>query len=164
MKMLGMILILMMVIALVYYLYKFIKNPPDDALLNFKHFNLNRLFKPVKLVQEKNDKNEKNDKPAVIEKVNHEDVKLFDDVAKLFFYKLIRKHELDSAEQIQAEFLNKMPTQTQTQIKQFDLGEWSVFWSYKNQSLEYYASRYGIFYTHVDAKGVEHKQEYTIAV
>ena len=91
---------------------------------------------------------------------NQEEIRLFDDVAKLLFEKQIRKFDLADAKQIQHDFLNKMPSSARSQINQFDLGEWSVFWNYKNQSLEYYASRYGIFYTHVDAEGKEHKQEY----
>lgn len=157
MKMLMMGLILIIVIALVYCLYKLRWNHYRYTLLDLKKIDINRLFKPMQ-------KNSKIEPIAIVEQISFEDVKLFDDVAKLFFEKQIRKYELDAAQQIQAEFLNKMPTQTQTQIKQFDLGEWSVFWSYKHQSLEYYAGRYGIFYTHVDAKGVEHKQEYTFAV
>lgn len=157
MKMLSLILILMIFIALVYYLWKFIQNHQRYAPLDLKHFNLNRLFRPLQ-------QDVQIDTLVEVEQVNGEDVKLFDDVAKLFFEKQIQKQELNSAQQIQAEFLNKMPTQTQTQIKEFDLNEWCVFWSYKHQSLEYYAGRYGIFYTHVDAKGVEHKQEFRFLV
>ncbi len=157
MNILSLMLLLLIVVALAYCLWKFVLIHQNYTFLDFKNFNLNRLFKPVKL-------DVQHDTFVKAEQVNHEDVKLFDDVAKLFFEKQIRKHELNSAQQIQAEFLNKMPTQTHTQIKQFDLDEWSVFWSYKHQSLEYYAGRYGIFYTHVDAKGVEHKQEYRFAV
>lgn len=147
--------ILIMLITLFYSLYKRTRSHYRYTL--FEKIDLNRLFKPVQ-------KDLKSKTLAMVEQTCPEDVKLFDDVAKLFFEKQIRKYELHAASQIQSEFLNKMPTQTQTQIKQFDLGEWSVFWSYKNQSLEYYASRYGIFYTHVDAKGVEHKQEYMFAL
>lgn len=91
---------------------------------------------------------------------NINDIKLFDDVAKLLFEKKIRKQEYQYAEKIQADFLNKMPFETQTEIKRFDLGEWSIYWIYQEQSLEYYVSKYGIFYTHVDATGIEHKQEF----
>lgn len=167
MKMLILGLILIIVIAFVYGLYRLSRNHHRYTLFNLKaldlknlnlnNIHLNRLFKPLH-------KDSKVQSVVLVEQISPEDIKLFDDVAKLFFEKQIRKYELDAAQHIQAEFLNKMPTKTQTQIKQFDLGEWSVFWSYKHQSLEYYASRYGIFYTHVDAKGVEHKQEYMFAV
>lgn len=162
MKILILGVILIIVIAFVYGLYRLSRNHHRYTLFNLKNINLNnthlnRLFKPVH-------KDSKVQSIVMVEQISPEDIKLFDDVAKLFFEKQIRKYELDAAQHIQAEFLNKMPTQTQTQIKQFDLGEWSVFWSYKHQSLEYYASCYGIFYTHVDAKGVEHKQEYMFAV
>lgn len=89
-----------------------------------------------------------------------QDIRLFDHVAKLMFEKQIQKHNLDLAQQIQYEFLNKMPNQATSQIHHHDLEEWSIYWSYHNQSLEYYVSKYGIFYTHVDAEGKEHKQEY----
>lgn len=89
-----------------------------------------------------------------------EGVKLFDNVAKLMFEKGIKNKELECANQIQYEFLNKMPAQARSQINQFDLEEWSIYWSYQSQSLEYYASKYGIFYTHVDGEGIEHKMEF----
>lgn len=95
---------------------------------------------------------------------NVNDIRLFDDVAKLLFEKKIIKEEYQNAEKIQADFLNKMPTQTQTEIKQFDLGEWSIYWAYQEQSLEYYVSKYGIFYTHVDAAGIEHKREFRYSI
>lgn len=157
MKMLMFGLILIVVIAVIYYLYVFAQNYYRYALFDLKKMDLNRLFKPVQ-------KSVKLEPSVMLEQVSSEDIKLFDDVAKLFFEKQIRKQKLDDAQHIQAEFLNKMPTQTQTQIKQFDLGEWSVFWSYRQQSLEYYAGRYGIFYTHVDANGVEHKQQHMFSV
>lgn len=92
--------------------------------------------------------------------VSEEDIQLFDNVAKLMFEKAIKNKELGFANQIQYEFLNKMPTQARSQINKFDLEEWSIYWTYKTQSLEYYASKYGIFYTHVDGNGVEHKLEF----
>lgn len=115
-------------------------------------FDLTRLFK---MIEPETDF----DRPVFQSIVNMEDVRRFDDVSKLLFEKEIYKKELNVATQIQYEFLNKMPTQTQSQINEFDLGEWSIFWGYKSQSLEYYVSRYGVFYTHVDGAGVEHKFE-----
>lgn len=92
--------------------------------------------------------------------VTEEDQRLFDEVAQLFFEKAIRVKEIQQAEQIQQEFLSKMPAQTASQIGEFDLGEWCIYWNYHNQSLEYYVGKYGIFYTHVDHLGIEHKEEY----
>lgn len=46
-----------------------------------------------------------------------------------------------------------------TQIRQMDLGEWSIFWNFYDQSLEYYVGRYGVFYAHVDRFGEEHRHE-----
>ncbi|WP_445115191.1 hypothetical protein [Acinetobacter sp. WZC-1] len=94
------------------------------------------------------------------EVMDEEDQRRFDDVAQLLFEKAITRKNRTQAEQIQCEFLNKMPAPTQSQIGEFDQGEWSIFWNYKQQSLEYYVSRYGVFYTHVDRHGVEHKTEF----
>jgi AcrR family transcriptional regulator len=46
------------------------------------------------------------------------------------------------------------------QIRKMDLNEWSIFWSFYDQSLEYYVSRYGMFYTHIDRSGREHKKSH----
>ena len=81
----------------------------------------------------------------------------FDQVAKLLFENKICQANLEDAAQIQQQFLGKMPAQCHSQITQFDLGEWSVFWNYQQQSLEYYVGRYGVFYTHVDRFGAEHQ-------
>ena len=86
----------------------------------------------------------------------------FDAVAKLFFDQKIQPKTIENAEQIQADFLNKMPAATRSQIGEFDLGEWCIYWSYKEQSLEYYVGRYGVFCTHVDCQGVEHKLEFKV--
>nr|WP_089603678.1 hypothetical protein [Acinetobacter piscicola] len=92
--------------------------------------------------------------------VSEQDQRLFDEVAQLFFDKAIQVKDVNQAGQIQQEFLNKMPMSTQSQSGNFDFGEWSIFWSYHDQSLEYYVGRYGIFYAHVDREGVEHKAEF----
>lgn len=94
--------------------------------------------------------------------VDEYEQQLFDDIAALFFQE---KYVLDSqaaAEQLQADFLRKMPVNCKTQIRQLDLGEWSIYWNFYNQSLEYYLGRYGEFYTHVDRFGEEHKLEYKV--
>ena len=150
------IIILILCLTFAYCLWRFVVQNSSQTLQNSKKFDLSRLFKVSEVEQPKVE--------PIIEVVNLADIKLFDDVSKLLFEKAIQKQDLAFAAQIQAEFLNKMPTQTQTQINQFDLGEWSIFWAYKNQSLEYYASKYGIFYTHVDAEGVEHKIDFKIVV
>ena len=74
--------------------------------------------------------------------------------------KAIKVKDINQAGRIQQEFLNKMPMNTQSQSGSFDFGEWSIFWSYHDQSLEYYVGRYGVFYAHVDRDGVEHKAEF----
>lgn len=88
-----------------------------------------------------------------------EDRLRFDQVAELLFEQ--RQHIIARAlaEQIQQRFLNKMPAKCLSQVVDYELGEWSVYWSYEQQSLEYYVGRYGIFYTHVDRFGCEHKRE-----
>lgn len=146
-------LMMVMLIFFLYCLWEFVLQHKFHALKASSSLDLAKLLRPSAQVV---------NQPRIraSELVNEEDVRLFDDVAKLLFEKAYKKSKLDYANQIQYEFLNKMPTQTLSQINHFDLEEWSIYWSYKNQSLEYYASRYGIFYTHVDAKGVEHKREF----
>lgn len=92
--------------------------------------------------------------------LSDEEQQLFDDVAQLFFQQNIQQHHIEHAEQIQQQFLSKMPIKTDSQIGEFDLGEWCIYWNYRSQSLEYYVGKYGIFYTHVDRHGVEHKADF----
>jgi len=87
------------------------------------------------------------------------ELELFDDVAQLFFQHQVQIQDRNEAEQLQQELLRKMPMHTGTQIRQMDLGEWSIFWNFYDQSLEYYVGRYGVFYAHVDRSGEEHRQE-----
>lgn len=92
--------------------------------------------------------------------INDEDQHLFDAAAQLFFEQSIQIKDFHQANQIQHDLLSKMPMNTHSQIGAFDGGEWSVFWSYHDQSLEYYVGRYGVFYAHVDREGIEHKAEF----
>lgn len=92
--------------------------------------------------------------------VTDEDQRLFDDAAQLFFSQAIQNKDFNQSEQIQKDILSKMPMNTQSQIGSFDFGEWSIFWNYHDQSLEYYVGRYGVFYAHVDREGKEHKAEF----
>ncbi|MGE8538656.1 MAG: hypothetical protein ACN6NI_05180 [Acinetobacter sp.] len=87
------------------------------------------------------------------------ELELFDDIAQLFFQRQVLVQNRAQAEQLQQDVLQKMPLQSSTQIRQMDLGEWSIFWNFYDQSLEYYVGRYGVFYAHVDRFGVEHRQE-----
>ena len=87
------------------------------------------------------------------------ELELFDDVAQLFFQRQVHIGNRAQAEQLQQEVLQKMPMHCSTQIRQMDLGEWSIFWNFYDQSIEYYVGRYGIFYVHVDRFGEEHRQE-----
>ena len=113
-----------------------------------RHFDLTKLLKPTDLSQ-----------PArlVYDTDSVEDIRMFDEVAKLLFEKRVNHRDIKFAQQIQYEFLNKMPSRTLCQINQFDLGEWSIYWSFYQQSLEYYVGKYGVFITHVDRFGQEHK-------
>lgn len=85
---------------------------------------------------------------------------LFDDVATLFLDQAILLTVEEDATLMQSTLLVKMPAKTQTQIRKMDLNEWSIFWSFYDQSLEYYVSRYGMFYTHIDRSGREHKKSH----
>lgn len=145
-------LLLFLLIIFLYCFWKYFLRSKLIKLNKINRFDFNKILKV-----------EVNKKQEPIEKikdiVSEEDIRLFDNVAKLMFEKAIKNTELKSANKIQYEFLNKMPTQASSQIIKFDLQEWSIYWTYKTQSLEYYASRYGIFYTHVDRNGIEHKLE-----
>ena len=99
------------------------------------------------------------DVDQVIE-VDEYEQQLFDDIAEIFFQQQYKLDSLQAAEQLQEVFLRRMPVNCKTQIRQLDLNEWSIYWSFYNQSLEYYLGRYGVFYTHVDRFGEEHKIEY----
>ena len=92
--------------------------------------------------------------------VDEYEQQLFDDIAEIFFQQQYKLDSLQAAEQLQEVFLRRMPVNCKTQIRQLDLNEWSIYWSFYNQSLEYYLGRYGEFYTHVDRFGEEHKIEY----
>jgi len=92
--------------------------------------------------------------------VTDEDQRLFDAAAQLFFEQALQTKDFSQAGHVQHDVLSKMPMNTQSQIGSFDFGEWSIFWSYHEQSLEYYVGRYGVFYAHVDHQGVEHKAEF----
>lgn len=84
---------------------------------------------------------------------------LFDDVASLLFQQKTDLQDPAQAEQLQQRLFYKMPGRTTTHIRRLDLGEWSIYWNFYGQSLEYYVGCYGIFYTHVDRFGQEHKLE-----
>lgn len=81
----------------------------------------------------------------------------FDQVAALLFERKINLRGPEFAEELQYLVLNKMPAQCLSHINQHELGEWSIYWSYKHQSLEYFVSNYGVFYSHVDRFDREHK-------
>ena len=142
-------LLLFMVMILSYSLWKFFLKP--RYALNSQEFYF------VSQSTQSNKKEE--DFQALSNELTNADKKLFDSVAKLMFEKAINNHNVESAQHIQYEFFNKMPIQAQSQINQFDLNEWSIYWTFKSQSIEYYCSKYGVFYTHVDAEGIEHKLE-----
>ena len=146
--------ILILFVLCVYCIWKYIIQ--NHHRLSFaaetNRFDLSRWFKIIE--PEKN-----YERPVFQSIVNMEDVRRFDDVSKLLFEKELCKKDFKLAAQIQSEFLNKMPTQAQSQINKFEQGEWSIFWGYKSQSLEYYVGRFGVFITHVDGSGNEHKLE-----
>jgi hypothetical protein len=96
---------------------------------------------------------------ARIEEVEEYEQQLFDDVCQIFFEQKLTERNLTQAISVQEDVLRKMPAKTQTQIRQLDLNEWSIYWTFYDQSLEYYVGRYGVFYTHVDRFGCEHKFE-----
>lgn len=91
--------------------------------------------------------------------MNENDRTVFDDVAASFLQQNYCLTQIDQAEGLQLEWLNKMPKSSMTEIRECDLGEWSIIWHLNQQSLEYFVGRYGWFYTHVDVNGIEHRHE-----
>ncbi|ANF82303.1 hypothetical protein A3K93_08915 [Acinetobacter sp. NCu2D-2] len=81
----------------------------------------------------------------------------FDDVINQFLEQKIKLTDIQQARDLQLEWLNKMPMHTESEIRRLDLGEWSIYWAFYQQSFEYYVSRYGIFCTHIDRNGNEQK-------
>jgi hypothetical protein len=94
-----------------------------------------------------------------INEVEAYEQQLFDDICQIFFEQKNKQRDFDQAVGMQEQILRKMPAKTQTQIRRLDLDEWSIYWAFFDQSLEYYVGRYGVFYTHVDRFGLEHKFE-----
>lgn len=142
------IFISIVVLVLLYTLWVRVLRPHFALELNTPKFEFKKFF------------NSQEQLPLMsprVEVISEEDIRMFDDVAKLLFEKQLVESDFQKAEQIQSTFLNKMPAKTSTKIQQFDLAEWSIIWEFRNQSLEYYVSRYGVFFTHTDAQNVEHK-------
>ena len=171
---------LILIIATLYILWRWVAKHKINALFDEQHKALSQLVKneqegdelpekskAIKLaldaerLKTTEDVDQLAAQVSVVEMpVKEQDQRLFDEVAQLFFDQAIQAKDIQQAEKIQQEFLNKMPMNTQSQTGSFDFGEWSIFWSYHDQSLEYYVGRYGVFYAHVDREGVEHKAEF----
>ena len=96
---------------------------------------------------------------ARVVEIEEYEQQLFDDICQIFFERQLAERNLIQAVMLQEEVFRKMPAKTQTQVRKLDLSEWSIYWGFYDQSLEYYVGRYGIFYTHVDRFGQEHKVE-----
>ena len=92
--------------------------------------------------------------------IEYYDQVLFDDAVKQFFEQKIHIRDIQAAEEIQHNLLKKLPAKALTQIRKLDLNEWSIYWNFYDQSLEYYVGKYGVFCSHVDRNGAEHKSEF----
>ncbi|MDN5511616.1 hypothetical protein [Acinetobacter sp.] len=97
---------------------------------------------------------------ARVDEVEEYEQQLFDDVCQIFFERHLTERNLSQAIVVQEGILKKLPAKAQTRIRKLDLGEWSIYWTFYDQSLEYYVGRYGVFYTHIDRFGCEHKCEF----
>ena len=91
--------------------------------------------------------------------IDPNEVSLFDEAAQCLMQKTEQVTSFNQAALLQTEVLNKLPAKTSSQIRQLDLNEWSVYWSFEQQSLEYYVSQYGVFIAHVDRDGNEHRKD-----
>ncbi len=97
---------------------------------------------------------------ARVDEVEEYEQQLFDEVCQMFFERHLTERNLSQAIVLQEGVLRKLPAKTQTWIRKLDLGEWSIYWAFYDQSLEYYVGRYGVFYTHIDRFGCEHRCEF----
>jgi hypothetical protein len=88
---------------------------------------------------------------------------LFDDIATILLESDTHEMSKEHAIELQETVLRKMPLKTDTNIRNLDLEEWSIYWGFYHQSLEYYVGRYGVFITHVDRNGNEHQYTYRIS-
>lgn len=153
-------------------LSKWIKNPPEDHELPEKTKLIKQMIdqerqKNTTEISSTQDPIDQVEQQVMTEpetanefQVTDEDQRLFDAAAQLFFQQALQTKDFSQAGHIQQDMLSKMPMNTQSQVGSFDFGEWSIFWNYHDQSLEYYVGRYGVFYAHVDHQGVEHKAEF----
>nr|WP_228153756.1 hypothetical protein [Acinetobacter indicus] len=99
----------------------------------------------------------------MIEEVAAYEQQLFDDVADIFMQDALVVQHKEDGPMLQEQVLRKMPAKTQTRIADTDLGEWTIYWTFYEQSLEYYVSQYGIFITHVDREGRETQQRLSLS-
>lgn len=100
----------------------------------------------------------------VIEEVAAYEQQLFDDVADIFMQDAVAVQHKEEGPMLQEQVLRKMPAKTQTRIADTDLGEWTIYWTFYEQSLEYYVSQYGIFIIHVDREGRESQQRLPLPI
>ena len=133
---------------------------PEKSKQIKQHLDQERLNITMTKQQADDQQNGSVQMSTVMDDVNQEDQRLFDDAAQLFFQQALKVRDINQAGEIQQKWLNKMPHGTQSQSGGFDFGEWAIYWHYHDQSLEYYVGRYGIFYAHVDHEGREHKLEF----
>ena len=133
---------------------------PEKSKQIKQHLDQERLNITMTKQQADDQQNGSVQMSTVMDDVNQEDQRLFDDAAQLFFQQALKVRDINQAGEIQQKWLNKMPHSTQSQSGGFDFGEWAIYWHYHEQSLEYYVGRYGIFYAHVDYEGREHKLEF----
>ena len=144
--------LIIVVLVLVFFLRRRLTRPKLKFLISPSRQATSKLFNRARNYQKIDPKMSATQAQEVIANQLR-----FDQVAKLLFENRMSQANFEDATQIQQQFLGKMPAQCHSQIEEFDLGEWSIFWNYKQQSLEYYVGRYGIFYTHVDRFGAEHQ-------
>lgn len=97
---------------------------------------------------------------GLIIEIEYCDQVLFDDAVQLFFEQNVHTRDIEAAEDIQRNLLKKLPAKALTHIRKLDLNEWSIYWNFYDQSLEYYVGKYGVFCSHVDRYGQEHKSEF----
>ena len=152
------ILLFLIILIVIYAMYKVVQK----IQIKEKFLNNSIYFKHIarQMIEKKISKRKFLNVSESTSEITEYDQQLFDDASLLFSQSGRRVFDKELANQLQHDVLKKMPLKTETNVRLLDLDEWSIYWGFYQQSLEYYVSRYGIFITHVDRYGNEHKVDY----
>lgn len=81
----------------------------------------------------------------------------FDQVAQAFMQQCLDTRDRQCVFAMRDDLMSKLPATAHYELRQLSLAEWSLYFSFEQQSYEYYIGACGIFQLHVDRFGEEHK-------